>query len=179
MRTLLAPLVSAVLVLTGLVLIGGPAAAHNVLVSSDPAEDASLAVGPERVSMTFDQYLQSGQVNQIAVTGPDGTQWARGPVTVEGTTASVAVAPLGPAGRYVVGYRVLSADGHAVSGEIPFRLTRAGAGVAPEPAAPASPAPGEQAGGEAGLPLWAWLVAAGLLLAGGLVLALRLGRQPN
>ena len=53
-----------------------PALAHNVLISSDPANGSSIATGPQKISLTFDQYVQGADVNQIAVTGPGGGQWA-------------------------------------------------------------------------------------------------------
>ncbi|MGH3451325.1 MAG: copper resistance CopC family protein [Haloechinothrix sp.] len=173
--------ISALLALCALVGLSTPALAHNVLISSDPEDGASLDAGPETITLTFDQAIQQGNVNQIAVTGPGGTQWARGPVEVDRTTAIVDVAPLGPAGTYTIGYRVLSADGHAVSGEIPFTLTNAGTG-SPVPqtgtqADPDQPDAQPADSGSGGVPLWVWIVGALVLLGAGLVLALRLGKE--
>ncbi|WP_033295981.1 copper resistance CopC family protein [Amycolatopsis jejuensis] len=160
-----------------------PALAHNVLVSSDPASGASVAKGPAKITLTFDQYVQNADVNQIAVTGPDGGQWAEGPVSVENNVLSAPLRPLGPAGKYTVGYRVLSADGHPVSGEIPFTLTTAGTGTpakvdaAKAAGAPAQTAPQENS--SSGVPIWVWIAGAVVLLAIGLTVALRSGREPG
>ncbi|WP_326567500.1 copper resistance CopC family protein [Amycolatopsis rhabdoformis] len=174
------------LAITGVALLGTatPALAHNVLISSDPADSASVTTGPAKVTLTFDQYVQNADVNQIAVTGPDGNQWAEGPVTVENNVISAPLRPLGPAGKYTVGYRILSADGHPVSGEIPFTLTKAGTGTpAKVDAAKASGAPASEASSSAssstGIPIWVWIAGAVVLLAIGLTVALRSGREPS
>jgi methionine-rich copper-binding protein CopC len=162
--------------LVGLALVAGagPAAAHDTLVSSDPANDASVASGPQRVTLTFDQPVNRG-FNTVTVTGPGGTAWASGEVTVSGSTLSTAVLPLGPAGEYVIGYRIVSADGHPATGTVRFRLTEAGTGT---PAPPAAAAPGI-GGSQGGMPVWPWVLASIALLAAGVAMALRLGRRPE
>jgi methionine-rich copper-binding protein CopC len=157
-----------------------PALAHNVLISSDPANGSSVAAGPQKVTLTFDQYVQGADVNQIAVTGPGGGQWAEGPISVVDNVISAPLRPLGPAGKYTIGYRVLSADGHPVTGEVTFTLTAAGSGT---PATvDAAKSPGDSAGSQAtsqssstGVPIWVWIAGAVVLLAIGLTVALRAG----
>lgn len=145
----------------------GSASAHNSLVSTNPADGASVDTGPSTVTLTFDQPVQDG-FNTITVTGPDDTRWTTGGVTTSGNTASTPVLPLGPAGEYVVGYRVVSADGHPVSGELRFRLTTAGTGTpAPAQAAPES---------DGGFPVWPIIVGAVVLLGAGIAVAMRTAR---
>jgi len=170
-----AVLVSAV----AMVGLAAPASAHNVLVSSDPAENAALPSSPPEITLTFDQYVQAGESNQLAVTGPDGRQWAEGPIKVEGNVVTAAVRPLGPAGEYTIGFRILSADGHPVPGEVRFTLTTAGNGTpAPVDAAKGDGAAVEASGsGSGGLPVWVWIAGAVVLLGLGLVLALRMGKE--
>jgi copper resistance protein C len=101
------------------------------------------------------------------------------------------VSPLGPAGVYEIGYRVVSDDGHPVSGKVSFTLTTAGPGAAaapvtaaptaaaaPEPA-PATTAVDPQADSRSsgGAPIWPWLVGAVILVAAGAAVALRLSRR--
>ncbi|RZQ62163.1 copper resistance CopC family protein [Amycolatopsis suaedae] len=158
-----------------------PAAAHNVLVASDPAKGSSIPAGPPKVTLTFDQYVQAADVNEIAVTGPGGGQWAEGPVEVQGNAVTATLRPLGPAGEYIIGYRILSADGHSVSDEIRFTLTQAGNGTPASADAAKSPGAAKPASGESdstGVPLWVWIAGAVVLLAIGLVVALRLGKEP-
>lgn len=109
-----------------MILLGAPtAAAHTALITTEPAVDAALESGPPRVSATFNEPLQAGFA-AMTVVGPDDNLWSTGETQVQGASASVAVKPLGPAGRYTVNYRVTSADGHVVSGSWSFRLTKAG-----------------------------------------------------
>ena len=94
-----------------------PAHAHDELVSSSPAADATVAQPPPEVVLTFDEaVLPVG--TQVVVTGPDGPV-SDGSPRLDGTTVHQ---PLlgGPAGRYSVAWRATSADGHPVSGTFAF-----------------------------------------------------------
>ena len=165
-----------VVLLAAAALVGaaGPAFAHSRLEGSDPPDGAGLDVGPARVVLTFDEDMPPG-FDTLSVIGPDGKAWQDGEVTTSGSTVSVAVAPLGPTGRYQVGYRVVSADGHPVEGSTSFTLTKAGTGTPPAQPAPAtSGAPGTSEGGS---PIWPWIVAAAVAVAAATILALRLGRS--
>ncbi|GAA4301404.1 copper resistance protein CopC [Actinokineospora soli] len=160
------------LVLVGMVGLAGPAFAHNQLVSSNPADKASVAAGPSTVELTFDQAVQgSEELNTVVVVGPGETQWQGGPPAVSGNKVTVPVRELGPAGEYRVGYQILSADGHPVRGEIRFTLTTAGNGTPAEVAAPEA-----QAAGSDGVPVWVWIGGAVVLVAVGVVAAMRLAR---
>jgi copper resistance protein C len=177
-----------VTLLAGLALLlgAGPALAHSRLQSSNPSNGASLDTAPQQVSLTFNEEMTPG-FSTITVVGPDGTHYETGDVAADGGTVSRSVLPLGPAGQYKIGYRVVSADGHPVSGEVSFTLTTAGQAAAPAPAtsapaaapvaapapAPAAAAPADSDGGS---PVWPWIVGAVVLVGGGVVAALRLGR---
>ena len=167
----------ALLALTAVLGLATPALAHNTLIGSDPAEGAKLSAGPARVTLTFDQPVQN-DFNTITVTARDGTHWEGGPAAVQGNAVSAPVRPLGPAGEYTIGYRILSADGHPVSGAVRFTLTTPGTGT-PASVAPSGAAqPG--AGGEGGgMPVWPWIVGAVVVLAAGVVIALRFGRSED
>jgi methionine-rich copper-binding protein CopC len=169
------------LLLTGVAMLGlaTPALAHNVLISSDPAKGASLQAGPAQVRLTFDQYVQAGDVNQVAVTGPDGSRWTEGQVRVEGNVVTAPLRPLGPAGSYTIGYHILSADGHPVTGEIGFALTTPGTGTPASATAPGSPATTADGPGSSGVPIWVWIAGAVVLLGVGLTVALRAGGAPG
>ncbi|MCP2169043.1 copper resistance CopC family protein [Goodfellowiella coeruleoviolacea] len=168
----------AVLLLAGFAVIGTatPALAHNVLVSSDPPNGASVQTGPQQVTLTFDQPVQ-GEFNTVTVVGPDNTHWEAGPPSVRNNVVTTPVLPLGPAGEYTVGYRILSADGHPVYASVKFTLTTAGTGTPapPSQASTTAAATGSDAGGGGGMPVWPWIVGAVVLLGGGLAVALRAG----
>lgn len=160
--------------LTGIAVLGlaTPAFAHNVLIGTDPKSGATVTAGPTQVRFDFNAPVRTGP-NTITVLGPNGTHWERSEnAMVMGNSVMADVAPLGPAGVYTVSYSIISADGHPVSGDITFTLTKAGTGT---PITPAAAAPANSGGG--GIPVWVWIVAAAVLLAVVLVFALRPGRN--
>ena len=171
------------LLLTGLVagavVLGtaAPALAHNVLVGSDPQDGSQLEAGPASITLTFDQPVQAGEkFNTITVTGPEGTRWeAGGEPTVKNNSVVFPVRPLGPAAEYTVGYRILSADGHPVTGSLKFTLTKAGSGTPAPASASAAEGSASTSSGSGGVPIWVWIVGAAVLLGGGAFLALRGG----
>lgn len=162
-----------------LLLGAAPAWAHSKLEASNPADGASVAAPPSSVSLTFDEDVQAG-FTVMTLIGPDGKDYHSGNVTETDETVTVNTLPLGPAGVYQIGYRVVSADGHPVSGKTSFTLTTAGPGSpqAQVPAASTAPqgVPDAAPQGQGGAPVWPWIVGAVVLVAGGVALALRLGR---
>lgn len=142
----------------------GIAAAHAVLVSTDPVQDAELAAGPPRVSATFNERLQT-TFAAMTVVGPDQHLWSTGEAQVQGAVVSVGLRSLGPAGRYTVNYRVTSADGHVVAGSWQFHLTVSGSG---EPG-PRLPTTTDETGGS--LPIWPFVVGAAIIVGAGLWVA--------
>ncbi|MEU5263923.1 copper resistance CopC family protein [Amycolatopsis sp. NPDC021455] len=159
------------------VLLGAPAAdAHSVLVSSTPAKDAAITTSPAEAALVFNEQVEN-QFTELAVLGPDGTShWEAGPVSVVDARVSAPLRPLGPAGVYTIRYRVTSADGHPVSGSIPFRLTVAGPGAAPPAAAVPVAAGAAGPGGDGSMPLWPWITGGAVLLGTGFAVARRLAR---
>ena len=77
-----------------------------------------MDTAPESVSLTFNDI--SAEFASISVVGPDGTNYATGPVSAAGGQ-STAVSPSGPAGAYEIGYRVVSDDGHPCRASWPSR----------------------------------------------------------
>ncbi|WP_433801463.1 copper resistance CopC family protein [Actinomycetospora sp. CA-084318] len=170
-----------------LALLGaGPAAAHDVLEGSDPADGSQVATAPSRVTLTFGE-APTPNTATITVVGPDGTtHYESGAATSDGEQISVGVAPLGAAGRYEIGYRVVSSDGHPISGALSFTLTTPGpaatttpAAAAPgSPAAPsaATPSPAASAApaaDEGGTPAWPFVLLAVVVVIGAVALVLR------
>lgn len=171
----------AVAVLTTAALLGtaNPAVAHNQLVGSDPEDGAQRDTGPRQVRLTFDEPVRPGY-DAVSVIGPNGEQWAAGPARVEDSSVIAPVRELGPAGTYAVGFRILSNDGHPVTGKVTFTLTSPGGGTPAPPLAGAddrSPQQQDQPAG--GMPVWPWVVGAIVVVGIGLALALRLGRPSN
>lgn len=180
LRALALALLSVLALLAG----AAPALAHTRLVGSDPADGASLDTAPDRVALTFNETMQA-DFSTITVVGPDGAEWQTGEVAASGETVGVAVRPLGPAGRYEIGYRVVSDDGHPVTGSVAFTLTAPGPGAAASTApAPSTQAPApvaappavEAEGADEGAPVWPWIAGAVVLVGAGVTAALRMGR---
>jgi copper resistance protein C len=176
-------LVVLALAAVGLVLGTGTALAHDVLVGSNPANGARLDTGPSTVTLSYNLPVQNLS-STLTVIGPDGLHYESGRSVVNGNTLSAPVGPLGPAGTYTVGYRIISDDGHPVSGETTFTLTKPGTGhglpAAQSPAAAQQPdtqGTPDQHSTDNAAPLWPWIVGAVLLIAAGATIALRLGRH--
>lgn len=107
----------------GAVLIGtmAPAAAHAALVGSDPEDGASVPALPEQVTLEFNEPV--GASSEVAVTGPDGSTIPVEDLSVldREVTATVGASTL--RGEHVIAYRVVSADGHPVTGQIVVTTT--------------------------------------------------------
>jgi methionine-rich copper-binding protein CopC len=165
MNRLLATLVLAISLTAAAMAGAGVASAHATRLATDPVENSELTKAPEKVSATFNEALQQSFA-AMTVVGPDGNLWSTGDPHVDGAVVSVGVRPLGPSGTYTVNYRVTSADGHVVSGSWSFEMAVSGTG-APGPSASAtSPA-------NDGIPVWPFFAAAGLIVAGGALWAVR------
>ena len=181
--------IGGILTLLALVLVAAPAQAHAELESSDPQDGATLAVAPTDLTFTFgEDILPEGN----AVTLTDVASDARlevGPVEVEGDTVSVSWPQSSPAGEFRAAYRVVSADGHPIDGNISFRVEQAVGADEPSPgstipptsppaasagpapvsasaAAPASPAPAAD-DADAGLLVWVLGVGIAVLIGAG------------
>ena len=113
--------------------LAGPAAAHNVLIASDPADGAVLQQSPTVISLTFDQPVQDFQP-VVTVLGADGQRYESGTPSVDSTVVTQSVTTLTAPGPYSIAYRVVSADGHPVQGEVRFELAAAGRRARPRPA---------------------------------------------
>lgn len=115
-------------ILLGLFFTASAACAHSELQESSPAEGAVLSALPPTVALTFGEDLLTlgdESVNEISLTDPNGTAIELVGSTVEGPVIKADISSTEPVvlGRYVIAYRVVSADGHPVKGEISFELT--------------------------------------------------------
>lgn len=110
---------AAVLTFAALLLVGGPASAHDQLLSSDPKDGATLGEQPTSISLTFSAApLDTGI--EIAVVGPDGTTAQGSDIQVADKVVTAQLAPDLPPGTYDVAWHVVSSDGHPIDGELTF-----------------------------------------------------------
>jgi len=108
------------MILVGVLALGtGTAAAHASVVSTDPIDGSVSATAPSRVSITFTESV-SINAGGLVVRNGAGERVDDATATAEGAVASTGLRPGLPNGTYVVTYRVLSADGHPVSGSFLF-----------------------------------------------------------
>ena len=115
------------------------AGAHAVLLSTQPADGAVLREPPARVTFSFNEPVQliDGRVldgaGRVRASGAPGV--ALGLETTLDLPAGLAM------GGYIATYRVVSADGHPVSGSIAFAVGEGAAAWQAPTAAPAAQSP--------------------------------------
>lgn len=103
------------------VITAAPASAHAVPVKITPAADAQLTTAPTEVVLEFDEPV-GATFATVVVTAAAGITVARGKPTVLGTKVTQQLSPGLASGGYRVAFRVVSDDGHPVSGESTFSL---------------------------------------------------------
>ena len=113
-------------------------ALHARLASSAPKDGATVET-VEEVVLTFNEDVNPDFV-AVKVSGPEGSETAGKPV-VDDTAVTQALAADLPAGKHTVTYRVVSTDGHPVSGTVTFTTTAAPASASPSATATATPTP--------------------------------------
>ncbi|MFE3451645.1 copper resistance protein CopC [Nonomuraea sp. NPDC059194] len=167
---------------------GAPQAlAHDRLKSSSPARNAAVAA-VEEIELEFTSRVR---LPAVVLHDEGGTAVSVEKPEVDGAVVTVRV-PQPPApGRYVIGWRVVSSDGHPIEGEIPFTVKGAAsttptpsvsesatvASAAPEPSAAPATAAGADKPAEQGVPVWLWATGAVVALAGAALLLVRRGRK--
>ena len=107
------------------------ASAHADLQVSTPEDGESLQIAPEEIRLTFSEELFEELV-EISILDADGDLYST--IGVEqtpppGTDVIFPWPTQAPPGEYSIAYRVVSADGHPVTGTISFSY----ATTAPEP----------------------------------------------
>jgi methionine-rich copper-binding protein CopC len=100
------------------------AQAHTALVSSNPADKSTVQSMPTDISLTFNEDLMTlggKQVSKFSVHDSKHHELKLSPFRVSGGTITATIKETGAtAGTYKIYYRVISADGHPVSGIISF-----------------------------------------------------------
>ena len=104
----------------------GPAAAHASLVRTDPADGSSLATAPRHGHA--DVQRERRQRLRRRHRARAGTRSRRRTCAPSTTCCPPTSPPSDERGRYTVAYRVVSADGHPVSGEFTFTTTTGACG---------------------------------------------------
>ena len=115
-----AAIASTVLALT---FIPGIASAHAILETSSPAPSALLASSPKEIRLDFDEQVEA-TLGDIRIYDSEQREVSKSNTVRSASDASVVTAeiPTLKNGVYVVVWRVVSADGHPVTGAFPFEI---------------------------------------------------------
>lgn len=175
--------------------VATPAQAHDELVSSYPQANSTITSSPAEITLSFSGELIAGmQSAAVEVIAPDGQNIATDAPSENGTSITQHLTPDPPAGMFTVRWKVVSSDGHPISGE--YTYTVAPTAAANSPAATPSTAPqtpqpsptatetsadngygGETSGGGDAFPIVAVVVGGVIILGGALVIVLMVGRE--
>jgi copper transport protein len=123
--------VAALLAIFVALLLPAAASAHAYLTHTVPSASGVVDHSPPNVQLTFDEAVEP-RFALISVTNADGHQETSGPVTRSPSNPDTLVVPLRhlDKGWYLVLWRVISVDGHPVSGVFTFAV---GPNEGPEP----------------------------------------------
>jgi copper resistance protein C len=166
--------VLAAVVAAGFVLAAAtPASAHNYVVSTTPAEGDVLTALPAAWEVVTNENLldvENSEVTGLWVSDADGLFYGDGCVDVSGP-GMTAEPVIGAPGAYTLVYSFVSADGHPVSGEVPFEWSPSGeheaaTGTAEATRCGATPPPTEAEGDDAaqpGIPSEVWWIGGAVL----------------
>lgn len=118
-------LASAILTLAALLVAmavtASPASAHARLEASSPKDGSTLTATPPEVMLRFNEPIKDS-LNQISVKS-GSTDATDGKLEVDGNTVYQPLKSSLAAGDYTATYKVISADGHPISGTLKFTYT--------------------------------------------------------
>lgn len=109
------------------------ASAHAALADSNPKDGATLTALPDQVTISLNEPVRDPA--QIAVLDTGGTRVNSETVAVANKTATSQILEQPGPGKYTMSYRVVSADGHPVTGTIAFTID------SPRPSTPTAVSP--------------------------------------
>jgi methionine-rich copper-binding protein CopC len=146
--------IAAFLCCVALGLTGAPAAAHDDLASTTPTDGAELSEAPDEVVLIFTDEVQS-LGSAVIVWASDGTEVSTGRLAIDGAALTQAIEAPAGADTYTTSYRVVSRDGHPVSGRVSFTVSGASPAQESPAGSVASPQPGSATSTHAtALPAW-------------------------
>jgi len=153
--------------------VATPAWAHDELIGASPSVGSEIDALPSEITLTFSGVLmdQPGATD-VVVTDAAGTSLTDGDPALDGTRLRQGLAG-SATGPVTVTWRVVSSDGHPVSGQYTFTVGAGATGAATAPVTPAPPA-SVPARAEEGIPAFVWAILGVILAAalGGLVAVL-------
>lgn len=116
--------------------MAAPALAHSGLESSSPVDGAIVTEAPASIVLTFNEELLP-DADSVSLNSDDGTSITSARVQPNGDTVELPWPAELPAGDYQAAYRVVSADGHPITGAISFTYAPEVAAAEPTESSPA------------------------------------------
>jgi len=113
-----------VLAVLCIILLPKAAFAHAYIVKSTPAENQELKKAPAKIKIEFNEAIQNG-FHSITVRNSSGERVDSGKTEIDPQNAKIMTVMLKPKLKddiYSAEWRAVSADGHPVSGTIPFSI---------------------------------------------------------
>jgi methionine-rich copper-binding protein CopC len=101
-------------------LVGAAAQAHSHLESSTPKEGSVLNASPSRIELNFSEGVR---ITALSIQKGDEKKQPLRPLPDKPAEKIAVPAPALEAGKYAVSYRVVSDDGHIMSGTLHFTVT--------------------------------------------------------
>lgn len=126
--------------LLALLLVPAALWAHTKLLSSGPANGATVSTSPSLIRLVFSERAALAMASVRLVSGSDTTNLA--PLALSPQNPAEIVAPVNgslAAGTYIVLWRVAGRDGHPIRGTVSFRVAGTSTLVDTIPTAPAAP----------------------------------------
>jgi copper resistance protein C len=136
--------VAAILLTVGGLLAAAPASAHDELVASDPAADTTLEAMPAQIALTFSgEIATDAGATELQVSDSSGASLADGDPLVQSNVVSQPLVA-DASGVITVLWKVVSSDGHPISGQYAFTVSGAPSPTATPTSTPtASASPSE------------------------------------
>ncbi|QRO87769.1 copper resistance CopC family protein [Kytococcus sedentarius] len=128
-----------------------PAGAHDVLEGAEPSAGETLTEAPDELVLTYSDAVQ--QVgNRVSVTDSAGEVVAEGEPTADGPVVTFDLPEDLADGSYTTTWRVVSSDGHPISGTTDFTVAAGSDDAGSSPAQSSEPAESSGAPSESSEP---------------------------
>ena len=105
--------------------VAAPSAAfaHDELIGSNPASDEILETGPTQIDLRFSANpLEGAGATEIVVLSPSGSEVQQGDPILDRNGVIQELSGADERGTYTVVWRIVSSDGHPISGELMFSV---------------------------------------------------------
>jgi hypothetical protein len=98
-----------------------PAAAHAILIASQPPQGGAVAAGKVAIHLQYNSRIDRGR-SRLTLTRSDRSQVTL-PIAAEGAPDAMDTAATLTPGAYVLRWQVLAVDGHITRGDVPFSVS--------------------------------------------------------